>query len=138
MYYSRFISILLKKKMKQHIGDKEREPLNVNKKKTKKLFENWKKNQVEINKSKQSEESERTISEVHKPKLKEKKRKLADVQEKESKGSAAQEMSENLISTVEKPKVKKIKTIPTGIKTKQHGLMKKKIERKKKRRRKNS
>lgn len=40
MFYRRFISILLKKLMKKEIGDKEGEPINVNKKITKKLFDN--------------------------------------------------------------------------------------------------
>ena len=55
MFYGRFISILLKKKMKKHIGEKEGDNLNVNWKITMKLFENWKRNPVEILRSKQSE-----------------------------------------------------------------------------------
>lgn len=40
MYFRKLISILLKKKMRQLIGEKERELINVNKKTTKKFFEN--------------------------------------------------------------------------------------------------
>lgn len=82
MYYGRFISIVLKKLLKKEIGDKEGEPLNGNKKIKKKLFESWKRNLVEILKSKQLEGSERTVSDVQKPAKKEKvKRKLTEVEE---------------------------------------------------------
>lgn len=64
MYYERFINILLKNKMRKHIGEKERKPLNVNKKITNKLFENWKRNPIKINKSKQFEGNERIANEV--------------------------------------------------------------------------
>lgn len=52
MFYGRFINILMKKQLRQYIGEKDGEPLNVNKKITKKLFDNWKRNPVEVNKSK--------------------------------------------------------------------------------------
>lgn len=40
MYFRRIICILLKRKLRQYIGEKDGEPLNVNKKITKELFEN--------------------------------------------------------------------------------------------------
>lgn len=44
MFYGRFISIILKKRLKNRIEDEEEETLNCNKRITSRLFENWKKN----------------------------------------------------------------------------------------------
>lgn len=83
--------------MRQHIGEKDGAPLNINKKIMKKSFKNWKRNLVEINKSKHSEGSERTINEVQKATKKEKtKKKLAEVEEEESQRSATPETSANI------------------------------------------
>lgn len=54
-----------------------------------------------------------------------------ELREKESRRSVALELPENLASTAEKPQKKKVKTIATGIMTKQHGLVKKNLEKKK-------
>lgn len=66
------------------IQDKEGEALNINKKVTKKLFDNSKRKSVKINKSKQSEGSERTITEVQKPTKAVKKMKNIDQKEESS------------------------------------------------------
>lgn len=66
------------------IEDKEGEALNINKKVTKKLFDNSKRKSVKINKSKQSEGSERTITEVQKPTKAVKKMKNIDQKEESS------------------------------------------------------
>lgn len=66
------------------IEDKEGKALNINKKVTKKLFDNWKRKSVKINKSKQSEGSERTITEVQKPTKVVKKMKDIDQKEESS------------------------------------------------------
>ena len=97
MYYGKFISIVLKKKRNQHIREKDGEPLNINKKITNKLFENWKRNHVEINKSKQSKNSEKTVTEVQKPFKVLKKRKFnEDEGDKESLGSTTPKTLANL------------------------------------------
>lgn len=44
MLNGRFISIILKMRMKKLIGDKEAKVLNVNKNLKKKLLDNWKRN----------------------------------------------------------------------------------------------
>lgn len=72
MFFERFISIILKKKLEKAIRDDEGVALNVNKKITHKLFDNWKRNPVENLRSIQSEDSERTQSEIKKPTLKRK------------------------------------------------------------------
>lgn len=81
MFFGRFIIIILKKKLKKETGDKEGEALNINKKITKKFFDNRKRNPVEVNKSKQSEGSERTITEIRKPSKASKKRKATEDEE---------------------------------------------------------
>lgn len=58
MFFGRFISIILKKKLQKEIKDNEGEALNTYKKITHKLFDNWKRNPVEIMRSRQSRESE--------------------------------------------------------------------------------
>lgn len=82
MFHRRLISIILKKRLKERITDKEGEALNANKKITPKLFENWKRNPLENLRSKQSEGgSEKTISEVQKPVKAKGKRKIQQIAE---------------------------------------------------------
>lgn len=126
MFYRRFISIMLKKKMRKHIEEKDKEALNVNKKITKKLFKNWKRNPVELNQSKQSEESEKIITEVQKPTKKEKKRKLVEDEQEESQGSIMPKTYVNVASTVEKLKKNIMKMTLIHSKAKKHNLKKSK------------
>lgn len=63
---------------------KEGEALNINKKVTKKLFDNWKRNLVKINKSNKFEGSERIIIELQKPTKAVKKMKDIDQKEESS------------------------------------------------------
>lgn len=70
IFFEKFISIILKKKLQKEIRDNEGEALNTNKKITQKLFDNWKRNLMEIMRSRQSGESEDSQNEVQKPSLK--------------------------------------------------------------------
>lgn len=79
MFFVRILSIMIKVKMGEQIGLKEGEVLNVNKKMTKRLFDNWARNPVELTKSKMSEGSEHTITKVQKPQKATKKRKVAEL-----------------------------------------------------------
>lgn len=54
MYCGRFVSIILKKRLKNKIGDEKGVVLNYNKRITPKLFEDWKKNPGMIKRTKQS------------------------------------------------------------------------------------